>query len=180
MSSRFLFPALLLLPLAEIAAFVLVGQKIGVAATILMVLASSFAGLTLLRQQGVNMLRNIQTAPAAGDDGSKVMKGMLHMVAGLLLAVPGFITSAIGLLLLLPFTRTFLWRLLKPEVIVSRSAQFYRRSEPQRPSSPQSSGVIDLDAEDFHREKGEDGKGLNNGPDKGQDRGRSPWAGPEA
>lgn len=169
MPSRLLLPALLLLPLAEIAVFVLVGQKIGVGATILAVLASTFAGLALMRRQGISMLRGLQAGAMETGKGD----GMLHMVAGLLLAVPGFITSALGLLLLLPFTRSFLWRSLKPDVIVTRSAQFYRRPQPDtaRPGSSPSS-VIDLDADEFSRD---------DRPDRGDapSASRSPWAGPD-
>lgn len=172
MSSRLLLPAILLLPLAEIAAFVLVGQKIGVGATILAVLASTIAGVALMRRQGLSMLRNLQAGANGGTEGGEVVRGMLHMVAGLLLAVPGFITSVLGLLLLLPFTRSFLWRSLKPEVIVTRSAQFYsrgRNNERHRPGNP---SVIDLDAEDFQRnEEGDHGNRQRND--------RSPWAGPD-
>lgn len=166
MPSRLVLFALLLLPLAEIAVFVLVGQKIGVAATILAVLGSTFAGLMLMRRQGVGMMRNLQAAQTGeGDgDGRTVMRGMLHMVAGLLLAIPGFITSALGLLLLLPFTRGFLWRSLKPDVIVTRSAQFYRR--PAQPGAEKRSGpsVIDLDAEDFRREEDAQKRGSSASP----------------
>lgn len=173
MPSRLLLPALLLLPLAEIAVFVLVGQKIGVGATILAVLASTFTGLMLMRRQGISMLRGLQAGAMETGKGDGVVRGMLHMVAGLLLAVPGFITSALGMLLLLPFTRSFLWRSLKPDVIVTRSAQFYRRPQPDtaRPGSSHSS-VIDLDADEFSRD---------DRPDRGDapSASRSPWAGPD-
>ncbi len=164
MPSRLVLLSLLLLPLAEIAVFVLVGQKIGVAATILAVLGSSFAGLMLMRRQGIGMMRNLQAAQTGEGDGKTVMRGMLHMVAGLLLVIPGFVTSALGLLLLLPFTRGFLWRSLKPDVIVTRSAQFYRR--PAQPGSENRSGpsVIDLDTEEFHRDESPEKRGSTGSP----------------
>lgn len=170
MSSRLLLPLILLLPLAEIAMFVLVGQRIGVGATILAVLASSFGGMILMRKQGLSMLRGLQ-AGATGAEGGEVVRGMLHMVAGLLLVIPGFITSALGLLLLLPLTRSFLWRSLKPDVVVTRSAQFYRRSNTSERNTKSAPSVIDLDDGEFHRDeemKPKDGSGQN----------RSPWAGP--
>lgn len=172
MPSRLLLPALLLLPLAEIAVFVLVGQKIGVAATILAVLASTFAGLFLMRRQGVSMLRNLQGGMSGGAEGGEVVRGMLHMVAGLLLAVPGFITSALGLLLLLPFSRSFLWRSLKPDVIVTRSARFYKRPGGNAQNARRDPSVIDLDADEFSRDE----EGPGDGDTKPN---RSPWAGPD-
>lgn len=172
MPSRLLLPALLLLPLAEIAVFVLVGQKIGVAATILAVLASTFTGLFLMRRQGVSMLRNLQAGMSGGTEGGEVVRGMLHMVAGLLLAVPGFITSALGLLLLLPFSRSFLWRSLKPDVIVTRSARFYKRPGGEPQNGRRDPSVIDLDADEFSRDE--------EGPEDDEAKpNRSPWAGPD-
>jgi len=170
MSSRLLLPLILLLPLAEIAMFVLVGQRIGVGATILTVLASSFCGLILMRRQGISMLRGLQ-AGSTGAEGGEVVRGMLHMVSGLLLVIPGFITSALGLLLLLPLTRSFLWRSLKPDVVVTRSAQFYRRSNTGERNTKSGASVIDLDDAEFQRNdetEANDGAGQN----------RSPWAGP--
>lgn len=169
MSSRLLLPLILLLPLAEIAMFVLVGQRIGVGATILAVLASSVGGLVLMRRQGMSMLHGLQ-AGTTGAEGGEVVRGMLHMVAGLLLVIPGFITSALGLLLLLPPTRSFLWRSLKPDVVVTRSAQFYHRSNTGGRNTKSGPSVIDLDDAEFHRDderEDKDGSGPN----------PSPWAG---
>lgn len=168
MPSRLALAALLLLPLAEIAVFVLVGQRIGVAATILAVLASTFAGLMLLRRQGVSMIRSLQAGAAGGKD-DEIVRGVLHAAAGLLLAVPGFITSVFGLLLLLPFTRRFLWRTLKPDIIITRSARFYRGPATGKRPTRDRPSVIDLDADEFHR----DGEDADEKPNE------SPWAGPD-
>lgn len=173
MPSRFIFPALLLLPLAEIAMFVVVGQKIGVMATIGLVLVSTLLGLIVIRRQGIGMAKSLNAAQMTADEaGSRMMGGMLHMVAGLLLAVPGFITSALGLLLLLPLTRNLMWRTLKPDVVFTRTSGFYKGAGQNRDEARHGPSVIDLDANDFHREDDGDDNGSN-GSSSG-----SPWAGP--
>ena len=172
MPTRLILPALLLLPLAEIAAFVLVGQRIGVLATIGLVLVSTLAGLVVIRRQGMGMAQSLQAAQMnAQEAGTKMVGGMLHLVAGLLLAVPGFITSVIGLLLLLPFTRYAVWKALKPDVII-RTSGFSRPASGPRGESRSGPSVIDLDEGDFHREDNGASK-----PGSGSS-GRSPWAGP--
>lgn len=173
MSSRFIFPALLLLPLAEIAMFVLVGQKIGVMATIGLVLVSTLLGLVVIRRQGLGMAKNLNAAQMNPDEAStRVMGGMLHMVAGLLLAVPGFITSALGLLLLLPLTRNLMWRTLKPDVVFTRTGGFYKGPGQNSGEPRHGPSVIDLDVDDFHRDEDGNDPGPN-GTSNG-----SPWAGP--
>jgi UPF0716 protein FxsA len=46
----------LLMPIAEIATFIVVGREIGVGMTLLLILASAIAGAVLLRIQGFGVL----------------------------------------------------------------------------------------------------------------------------
>lgn len=173
MPTRLILPVLLLLPLAEIAVFVLVGQRIGVFATIGLVLLSTVIGFIVIRIQGVGMAKSLNAAQMnAQEAGNRMIGGMLHMVAGLLLAVPGFITSTIGLLLLLPLTRYAVWKLLKPDVIIQTSGFARRPSASHGERHPPGPSVIDLDEGDFHRENDGKDKPGNGGT------GRSPWSGP--
>jgi UPF0716 protein FxsA len=131
--------ALLALPIAEIAAFILVGGQIGVLATIGLIFASSVAGALLLRFQGLGSMRRLQAAMQRGEvPTGEVADGVMILLAGLLLITPGFITGAIGLLLFLPPLRRFFWKLagFRLAVVATRS----------RP------GVVDLDPDEFRRE----------------------------
>ena len=59
--------AILLLPAAEIAAFVLVATLIGLAGALLLMLATTFAGILVLRQAGRGGMARFRVAVADGD-----------------------------------------------------------------------------------------------------------------
>lgn len=101
-----LFVLLIVMPLAEIAAFIQIGDLIGLWPTLLAVVATAIIGGFLLRQQG---LRTLQKARAELAQNRMPMRslfdGMCLFAAGLVLLTPGFITDTIGFLLLLPLVR---------------------------------------------------------------------------
>lgn len=107
---------LLLLPIAEIVAFIWVGKLIGAFPTILLVLVSSLLGFYIVRSQGfVLFSKRVFSEARSPTDLSHMF---LTMVAGFLLIIPGFITDAIGLLLLVrPFRMYFGKWLSKHKVI---------------------------------------------------------------
>ena len=96
-----------LLALAELAVYVLVASWIGVGATILATLATSALGAALLARQGTRALADLRerartrqpAARAVGDAG-------LTAAGGLLLLLPGFVGDLLGLLCLLPGSRS--------------------------------------------------------------------------
>ena len=103
---------LLALPIAEIAAFIVVGSQIGVLATIGLILASSVAGAMLLRFQGFGAMQRLRAAVERGEaPGRESADGAMIALAGLLLITPGFITGVLGLLLFLPPVRQLFWKL---------------------------------------------------------------------
>ena len=139
---------LLAVPLAEIATFVLVGSKIGVLATIALVVATAVTGAMLLRIQGLGTLGRIQAQMNRGEMPSRdLVHGLMIMIAGLLLLTPGFITDTLGLLLFIPAVRDAAWRFLRDRVLVTVQAQTFGggawRREDRR--------TIDLDTDDFSR-----------------------------
>lgn len=101
---------LLMLPFAEIAVFVVVGLKIGFLAALALTILTSLAGMAVIRSAGQREVDRVRSA--FGDrvitrvelDGA----GFLTVLGGFLLLLPGFITDVIGLLLLLPITRTWI------------------------------------------------------------------------
>lgn len=139
-------PILLLAwPLAEIAAFVVVGGEIGALATVALVVATSMLGAILLRIQGFGALSRIRaTMEAGGSPGRDLVHGLMIMTAGVLLLLPGFITDIIGLLLFIPPVREFAWRLVRHRIVVVETQAAWHGQKRDR--------TIDLDAEDFSRE----------------------------
>lgn len=148
---RFSYTPLLLLafPFIEIAGFIIVGDEIGVLATIGLLILSALLGFFLLRVQGLSLLKRIRAETAAGRvPDREVVHGAMMVMAAILLIIPGFVTSAIGLLLFIPPVRDFVWnKFLKGRMVVAGN---FTHSDPYRgnPSYGQDD-IIDLDPEDF-------------------------------
>lgn len=120
MRLRFLPLVFILLPLVEIAGFVVVGSEIGVLWTITLVVASTVAGSALLRRQGFGAMNRVRAEMQAGRDPSREMAhGLMIMLAAVLLLIPGFVTDIFGLLLFIPPVRELVWRFLKRRVDLS-------------------------------------------------------------
>ncbi|HEV7309291.1 FxsA family protein [Ensifer sp.] len=158
-----LIPLIVLgLPLAEIAGFVVVGREIGLLMTLLLVLASAFVGIFLLRVQGFTVIRRMQQATQAGrDPGGEVLGGALLVVAAILLVIPGFVSDVIGLLLFLPFVRDAVAAFLRRRMTIVTAASQPRWQHREDPRDPRPSpGVIDLDEGEFSRTDDEDPQGT--------------------
>jgi UPF0716 protein FxsA len=70
-------------------------------------------GGALVRSQGLNTLKNIQAAAARNElPAEEIVGGAMLIVIGALLMVPGFITDALGFLMLIPTVRHRVARLL--------------------------------------------------------------------
>jgi UPF0716 protein FxsA len=105
-------PALLLIvlfivvPLAELAVIIEVGEAIGLLPTIAILLADSILGGILMRAQGRVAWRRFNEAMQAGRvPHREALDGGLVIFGGALLLTPGFLTDVLGLLLLIPPTR---------------------------------------------------------------------------
>ncbi len=139
---------LLLLPLAEIATFVVVGSKIGALATVALTIAMSFAGALLMRWQGFGILGRLQRElDTGGSPGRELAHGAMVLLAGVLLLIPGFLTDVLGLLLFIPPVRDLAWRFLRSRATVVTDFSFTDfRATPTRDSR-----TIDLDDDEFSR-----------------------------
>ena len=104
-----LLPLVLLfivVPIAELAVLIQVGQEIGVWWTIAILIADAIVGSILMRAQGRAAWRRFNEAMYAGRvPAREVLDGALVMFGGLLMLTPGFITDILGFLLLIPPTR---------------------------------------------------------------------------
>jgi UPF0716 protein FxsA len=99
------------LPIAEIAVLVSVGQAIGVVPTILALVAISITGAILAKREGAEVWRRFRHTLGRGQVPSKeIVDGMLVLLGGALLLTPGFITDVLGLILLVPQTRSLVRR----------------------------------------------------------------------
>jgi UPF0716 protein FxsA len=100
--AKYLLLAMLALPVMELAAFIAVAAAIGVLPALGLIAAGSFAGMLLLRHAGGNHIARVRVALGEGRFTALQADstGSLTLIAGILLLIPGFITDALGLLLL--------------------------------------------------------------------------------
>ena len=106
---RAFFLLFLVFPLLELFVLIRVGSSIGALATLLLVLAGGVFGILCIRLAGLTTALNVRQRMAQGEMPSgEMLNGMLLVLAGGLLFLPGFISDAIGLLCLLPITRAWL------------------------------------------------------------------------
>jgi UPF0716 protein FxsA len=110
-----------LFALAEVAVFILVAQWIGAGLTVLAALATSALGWALLARQGTKALTDLRESARTrrATAGRELGDAGLIAVGGLLMVLPGFIGDLLGLLCLLPGTRSLV-RALLARVITSR------------------------------------------------------------
>jgi UPF0716 protein FxsA len=81
-------------------------HAVGAGWALLLLVASSILGFALLRREGVRGWRAFRSAAEEGrPPGPQVSHSLVGLLGALLLAVPGFITAAAGLLLLIPPVR---------------------------------------------------------------------------
>ena len=112
-----LLPLVLLfivVPIAELAVIIQVGQALGFWLTLALLVADSVLGSLLMRSQGRAAWRRFGEALQAGRPPAReVSDGVLIIFGGALLLTPGFLTDVLGLLLLIPPTRAIVRRILQ-------------------------------------------------------------------
>ncbi len=120
------------LPMAEIAVIKLVASQIGGWDTFFLLVFSAVFGTYLAKHQGAVVLSRVQQSLTAGRAPTiEMIDGLLVFMGGLLFVFPGFVSDAMGLLLIFPFTR-WLIRL----IVV---ACFKVKSQDSSPVQPQPS-----------------------------------------
>jgi len=102
----------IVLPIAELFIIIeVVGDSIGVLWTLALLAADSILGSLLLRAQGRTVWRRFQATMQSGRmPHREVQDGVLIIFGGALLITPGFLTDVLGLLLLIPPTRSVIRR----------------------------------------------------------------------
>ena len=107
-------PLLLLLlfvgvPLLELYLLIQVGSEIGALATIGLSILTAVLGTLLVRVQGFSVLLRVRGMLDRGEvPALEVLDGAVLLIAGIMLLLPGFITDALGFLLLIPPLRRWL------------------------------------------------------------------------
>lgn len=123
----YILSALLIIPVLEIAAFIVIGGWIGLWPTLALILLTALIGTALLRHQGLATLQQAHASLRRGEvPVAEAAHGLFLAIAGVLLLTPGFVTDSAGLLLFVPPLRARLARRLLamlPHDLVRRPAQ---------------------------------------------------------
>jgi UPF0716 protein FxsA len=95
-------------PLVELAVFVQVADWVGFLNALAFLLLVSLGGVLIVRHQGLGVWRRVRDQVRAGNlPAAELVDGLLILIAGVLLILPGFVSDFVALLLLLPPTRAF-------------------------------------------------------------------------
>lgn len=117
---RLLLLLIILVPVIEIWGIASVGNWIGPFPTIALILASGFLGWYYARREGLQTLRIIQLRLSNREiPGDELIDGLLILVGGVFLIVPGFLTDLVGLLMIIPYMRGMI-RLLIQRSLMKR------------------------------------------------------------
>ena len=101
----------IVVPMVELAVIVAVADWIGGLETIALLLAVSFVGAVLAKREGLGVYRRFRSALGRGEiPSAEITDGFLVLFGAALLLTPGFVTDALGLLLLAPLTRSYVKR----------------------------------------------------------------------
>lgn len=102
------------IPLIEIMLFIEVGSRIGTWTTLLIVALTAIFGAAMAHQEGLKTWWRLQEKLYRGVmPDEELLDGLLILISGALLLTPGFLTDAIGFLLLYPGTRQMVKRWLR-------------------------------------------------------------------
>jgi UPF0716 protein FxsA len=139
-----LFVAFVVVPLIEIYVLIQVGQVIGPWWTILLLVLDSLLGSWLIKREGGRAWQALRTALETGRmPARELADGALILVGGTLMLSPGFVTDALGILLILPFTRPVARRLLTRVVAQRLMSRNARRPGPGSGESVVRGEVVD-------------------------------------
>ncbi len=87
---------------AEIAAFVAVGEQIGFGWAVLLLIGMSALGPFIIRRVGLGVLSRAQVRLNRGDLPTReLLDGVVVLAGGIIICMPGFISDALGLLLMI-------------------------------------------------------------------------------
>ena len=141
---------LIAVPLVEVFVFIEVGLAIGWLPATALLLGTSLLGVPLLRIQGRSALERLSRAVSERRaPGRAAVDGALGFLGCILLVAPGFVTDALGVLLLLPPTRALARRWISRRYagrvtsFAATAARFSSRDRRRWPADVESTAVED-------------------------------------
>jgi UPF0716 protein FxsA len=144
------------LPLAEIYLFAALGERLGGGSIVVLCIVSAMLGLFILRRHGVGAILKAQQSIMIGKPPVKeLLTGVLVIIGGFLLVLPGFITDLLGLMLFTELGRLVLviavLRHMRPQFFTYSAqpqAGAQNRSQPSNPSVIEGEYRVENDPKD--------------------------------
>ena len=104
---------IILIPALEIYVFIKVGNVFGAVSTILLIISTAVIGVYFAKLEGLNTLKSgLKNVYDKKSPVYEILSGASIAFGATLLIIPGFITDVLGFLLIIPFTRIFLIKLI--------------------------------------------------------------------
>ena len=109
--------AIILIPVLEIYLFIKIGSQIGAITTILLIFTTAIIGIYYAKYEGLNTIKSgfIQISKNQ-TPAYEVISGAAIAFAAVLLIVPGFATDIVGILLIFPLSRKFIFSLFEKKI----------------------------------------------------------------
>lgn len=135
------------LPLIEIALFIVIGGRLGLWPTLALVVLGGLTGVMILRANKARAAQVMEHGLGRITPGTFLAQGAFQVVAGILLIMPGFFTDTLGLVLLVPPVQRAILRFLRARVKL-REAHVHVHRHPGRgpggaPGRPPGGEVIE-------------------------------------
>jgi len=105
---RYLVVLFVGLPLIDLFLLVKIADIIGFIETVLLVIFTGMIGASLIKSEGIGVLRRLQNAVYLDEVGQAVVEGALLVGGGIFLLSPGVITDLCGFVLVFSWTRQHL------------------------------------------------------------------------
>ena len=113
--------AIILVPIIEIYLFIKIGSEIGALITIILIFATAILGIIYARYEGLNTLKSGFVQMIKNEmPVYEIISGAAITFAAVLLIIPGFATDIVGFLLIIPFTRKFILKLISSRFQVKK------------------------------------------------------------
>ncbi|MAH53968.1 MAG: FxsA family protein [Pelagibacteraceae bacterium] len=107
---------IIVIPLIEIYLMIEIGGVIGALNTIFIIFFTAITGIYFAKLEGLNTIRSALSQIKKDEiPVYEIISGATLAFAALLLIIPGFLTDIIGFLLIIPFTRNKLIKIISPK-----------------------------------------------------------------
>ena len=105
-----IFFIIILIPIVEIYLLIKIGAQIGALTTIILIFTTAIVGIYYAKYEGLNTIKSGFFQLSKNETPAyEVISGAAIALAALLLITPGFMTDAIGFLLIFPLSRKIIF-----------------------------------------------------------------------